>query len=323
MSVFLSFSPILIPVPLVRLCRLFLQVLGRNDNSWDQGQLFISQDTAYLSPCGVAQTMLADAAGSTAVAVAADLGWSDTLDVFANSGAGYTTVKVVNYGAVPVAVDLRFAGCGTAPAAADVVTLQGRLTDQNTPANKKHVWPKPSRLGLAGGSAGYTFPAASFTTIAVNCTVPTWRGDPASNVAGSTCAFVAPPPPVPPTTFTWAGRSMAPSGLDGWQVDGNTLRGNAGIGHGRAAVVVAALPVTGAVHASVVLASPSGHGPLGPTSMLLRFNAIDKAIGPGCVRRFVADATPKDRQELRANRAAHFAHGWSERDAKVFILFSN
>ena len=45
-----------------------LQVLGRNDNRWDQGQLFISQDTTYLAPCGVAQTMLADAAGSTAVA---------------------------------------------------------------------------------------------------------------------------------------------------------------------------------------------------------------------------------------------------------------
>eukprot|EP01051_Picozoa_sp_SAG22_P001425 SAG22_NODE_56_length_23716_cov_11.146759_4_plen_79_part_00 len=34
-----------------------LQVLGRNDNSWDQGQLFITQNMSYLAPAGVAQVL--------------------------------------------------------------------------------------------------------------------------------------------------------------------------------------------------------------------------------------------------------------------------
>ena len=32
-----------------------LQVLGHNDNSWDQGQLFITQNMSYLAPAGAAQ----------------------------------------------------------------------------------------------------------------------------------------------------------------------------------------------------------------------------------------------------------------------------
>ena len=149
----------------------------------------------------------------------------------------------MNYGDDPVAVDLRFAGCSTAPGSADVVSLQGQLTDQNTPANKRNVWPKPSRLRLSGGSASYTFPATSFTTVMVNCTVTRWLENAADRVAGSTCAFVPPPPPPPPppappppAPFTWAGRSMVPSGLNGWQVNGDTLLWTDGVGHGRAVV---------------------------------------------------------------------------------------
>ena len=43
----------------------------------------------------------------------------------------------------------------------------------------------------------------------------------------------------------------------------------------------ASLPATGTVHASIVLEFPPGRGPLGPTSMLLRLDATDRAIGPG------------------------------------------
>jgi hypothetical protein len=35
-----------------------LQVLGRNDNRWDQGQLFMLQNMSYLSPAGMAQVLL-------------------------------------------------------------------------------------------------------------------------------------------------------------------------------------------------------------------------------------------------------------------------
>jgi hypothetical protein len=31
------------------------QVLGRNDNGWDQGQLFLMQTDAYLAPHGMSQ----------------------------------------------------------------------------------------------------------------------------------------------------------------------------------------------------------------------------------------------------------------------------
>ena len=50
--------------------------------------------------------------------------------------------------------------------------------------------------------------------------------------------------------------------------------------HGRAYVKGSNLPTTGRIFAAVNLSFPS-RGPTGPTSMLLRFNAEDHAIGPG------------------------------------------
>ena len=52
-----------------------LQVLGRNDNSWDQGQLFITQNMTYLAPAGVAQVMLAGNYGSHTLAVDDNAAW--------------------------------------------------------------------------------------------------------------------------------------------------------------------------------------------------------------------------------------------------------
>ena len=41
-----------------------LQALGRNDNGWDQGQLFYLPNATWLSPYGWAQRMIGDAAAS-------------------------------------------------------------------------------------------------------------------------------------------------------------------------------------------------------------------------------------------------------------------
>ena len=51
--------------------------LGRNDNSWDQGQLFISQNTSYLAPHGMSQILISQSYATDIVAVvlAEPLAW--------------------------------------------------------------------------------------------------------------------------------------------------------------------------------------------------------------------------------------------------------
>ena len=73
-----------------------LQVLGRNDNMWDQGALFVSQNTSYLSPCGMAQIILnkSYATDVVAVLVLAELGDEGVvlrlLDVLGSTPTGAT-----------------------------------------------------------------------------------------------------------------------------------------------------------------------------------------------------------------------------------------
>ena len=80
-----------------------LQVFGHNDNSWDQGQVFILPNQTWLSPLGYAQQMLAQSSNATRVlATPNEAAWNASLDVAAlRSDDGATTVvRVVNLEAV-------------------------------------------------------------------------------------------------------------------------------------------------------------------------------------------------------------------------------
>lgn len=96
-----------------------LQVLGRNDNMWDQGALFVSQNTSYLSPCGMAQIILNKSYATDVVAVLVDGGqewWEpDGLDVIAarDPGSSMLTVRAVNKGPTSVAARVSIEGCST------------------------------------------------------------------------------------------------------------------------------------------------------------------------------------------------------------------
>ena len=118
-----------------------LQVLGHNDNSWDQGQVFISQNTSYLAPCGVAQIMLSKTYGDSTVTVTMpSLVDQATLDVAATRNGSALTVRVVNTGMAPLTASLHFEGCSQPPTSASLLTLAGSLTAQNYPGDQRKIW---------------------------------------------------------------------------------------------------------------------------------------------------------------------------------------
>ena len=178
-----------------------LQVLGHNDNSWDQGQVFISQNTSYLAPCGAAQIMLSKTYGESTVTVTMPSGLDQkTFDVAAVRSATNVTVRVVNVAPTPVVTSVEFAGCSTLGSSASLMTLEGygpvagRLQSQNFPGQPELVWPKPSTASLASKALSHSFSPYSFTTITVDCVASADQAPAKVEAmqATSSCAFVPP-----------------------------------------------------------------------------------------------------------------------------------
>ena len=193
------------------------QVLGRNDNLWDQGALFILQNSTYLAPHGIVNIALAvlNESGAAVVAVeAAGLAAAPQLDVIALLDAEGATlvVRAVNFGAQGVTANVSFLGCAVAAggAQASVVVVAGSsMSEQNTPDAPLNVAPTFSQFRVGGGSPPPTFPfefeAFSVTSIAVACS----PGAPAAELAlwsesadpPSTCAVTS-----SPQNISWSGQ---------------------------------------------------------------------------------------------------------------------
>ena len=166
-----------------------LQVQGRNVNGWDQGQVFLAQNTSWLAPHGMASFMLGTlaAVGVTTV-VAVDAVGVGALDAIAlRDGAGtLLALRIVNFNFTAVAATLSFRGCTLTEDAADVLTLAGGPDAENSPAQPTAVAPVKSQVTLSGANneGVVTLPPFSFTTIIAHCTA---SGSAPRSVNGTTC----------------------------------------------------------------------------------------------------------------------------------------
>ena len=170
-----------------------LQVQGRNANAWDQGQLFLSQNTSWLAPHGMVSFMLgAVAAAGATTMVAVDAAGVGALDAVAlrNDAGTLLAMRLVNFNDTAVAATLAFQGCALTDAAADVLTLAGGPADENTPAQPAAVAPVHSQLALGGGGneGALTLPPFSFTTVVARCKA---AGSAPRAINGTTCDLAA------------------------------------------------------------------------------------------------------------------------------------
>jgi len=153
-----------------------LQVAGRNDNDWDQGALFITQNSTYIAPHGMVNIVLGAAAEAALVAVeAAGLAGAPTLDVIAvvDAARSVVTVRAVNFGSASVDASVALLGCDVAAggAAGSVVMLNASSpTAQNLPWAPLLVAPSFSGVVVsAKGAFDFAFPPYSVVSISVPC----------------------------------------------------------------------------------------------------------------------------------------------------------
>ena len=141
-----------------------LQPWLQNDNGWDQGQLFFTGSRVWGMPPYYAQQMAA--ANHLPCRVAGEVkSPADELDLTATrSEDGKTLVlKVVNIGAKPHRATVELPGFK--PAAGEVWTLSGKLTDRNTPDAPDAIRPTKAPLHDVAERFEHEFPAYSFTIL--------------------------------------------------------------------------------------------------------------------------------------------------------------
>lgn len=143
-----------------------LQPDGQNDNSWDQGLLFLNPSQVWLQPPGYVTQMIAR--NCQPLAVKAECSFPD-LDVSAaKSDDGKTLVlQIVNSSDKAMTLPLQITDFAPTQSSVKVFTLEGALDDHN-PANESgKIQPVVSswKHRLADGQTMVTFPAYSFSII--------------------------------------------------------------------------------------------------------------------------------------------------------------
>lgn len=143
-----------------------LQPDGQNDNSWDQGLLFLNPSQVWLQPPGYVTQMISR--NFAPLVVQAD-NTSSNLDVSATKSddGKRLVVQVVNPGAHSITVPLTLAGFVPATATAQVITLAAPLEARNTAAAPAAIKPVTTRWqpDLKNGQTSVVFPANSFTIL--------------------------------------------------------------------------------------------------------------------------------------------------------------
>jgi len=90
-----------------------------------------------------------------------------------------------------VAATLSFQGCVLTQGTAEVLTLSGGPSAENTPAQPTAVAPIKSQLSLSGSNnaGGLTLPPFSFTTVVSHCKA---TGSTQRSISGTTCDINSP-----------------------------------------------------------------------------------------------------------------------------------
>lgn len=144
-----------------------LQPLGQNDNGWDQGQLFFTNNQVWGMPPYYAQQMASR--NHLPCRVESEVSGAEAagLDVtVTRSEDGKTLViKAVNIREKPHTARISLAGFSPVPKKARVWTMAGQLTDKNTPEQPERIMPKESRLEDCSAQFDYEFPAYSYTVM--------------------------------------------------------------------------------------------------------------------------------------------------------------
>ena len=266
-----------------------LQVVGRNDNSWDQGALFITQNGTFLAPHGMANVVLSAASASSVVAVeAAGLATAPTLDVIAvyDSSRTVLTVRTINFGATTVPANISLMSCTLAAPnlRAHVVMLNASSpTATNYPWDPLVVAPRNSSMVIpASGTFAFDFPPYSITSISVQCTSTSRRliqnslPVRSSRDAPTTCDS----PRSGPSNFSTLGHDFLYYNDGPWQVTPSvlTLLCNSGACYDEAITVDAPLQTAGIASVSVSFAPQNAQGD-DDAGLLLRCGIA--GVGPG------------------------------------------
>jgi alpha-L-arabinofuranosidase len=143
-----------------------LQPDGQNDNSWDQGLLFLNPSKVWLQPPGYVTQMISR--NHEPLVVKSESPNPD-IDVTATkSEDGKTLVlQIVNLGARAVTLPLKISGFIPAKPKAQILTLAGPLDAVNTADHLESIKPVTTewKHGLKDGETAVTLPAHSFTVI--------------------------------------------------------------------------------------------------------------------------------------------------------------
>jgi hypothetical protein len=206
------------------------QVLGRNDNSWDQGALFITQNSTYLSPHGMVNIVLSsmNEAGAAMVPVEATLP-SPFLDVIALVRADGNAIKIsaVNIASTEIASNITLNGCTTSSGSMmNIVLVAGdSLTQQNLPGQPLSIFPVYSSVPVPVGNEPrfpIVFSPYSVTSLLVECAVgrkadalPLWSGG-----VATTCDI----PSFGPQNLSFAGFMWNYFNDGPWQVVDDNLK---------------------------------------------------------------------------------------------------
>ncbi len=143
-----------------------LQPDGQNDNSWDQGLLFLNPAQVWLQPPGYVTQMISR--NFQPLAVKAECSIPD-LDVSASKSEDEKTLvlQIVNAGDKALTLPLEITGFVPTKSSANVVTLAGDLDAHNTATVSGNIKSVVSgwKHRLADGATTVTFPAHSFSVI--------------------------------------------------------------------------------------------------------------------------------------------------------------
>eukprot|EP00933_Yihiella_yeosuensis_P007713 TRINITY_DN11286_c1_g1_i1.p1 TRINITY_DN11286_c1_g1~~TRINITY_DN11286_c1_g1_i1.p1 ORF type:complete len:726 (-),score=94.82 TRINITY_DN11286_c1_g1_i1:113-2164(-) len=152
-----------------------LQILGYNDNGWDQGALFLAPDRAWLSPFGQADALISSASESLVMRTELEgngISVTDNskLDILVASREDKTTLamRVVNYDpqrCINLSLELP---SGTVCARAEIATLTAKPSEVNPPSDMNRVAPVHH---TADSLRALLLPHLSLTTVRwSNCT---------------------------------------------------------------------------------------------------------------------------------------------------------
>ena len=147
-----------------------LQVDGHNDNSWDQGLVFMNNDSTWFQPPAYITQMVTNAHNETRLDVAADQ-HSDKLNVNAtkNDDGNSLAISLVNQNTSGHTVKINLPKFTGNINNAKITTLSGNLGDRNTATNPERIKPTTTETANAviDNSMTITLKANSYTTIIV------------------------------------------------------------------------------------------------------------------------------------------------------------